>query len=261
MGYPPPPPQGVYPCPPFPAAQEASDGAGYMRTVYYDHVPALRPKRKQSKIACTNCAHACKRCDERRPCQRCVRYKIEETCVDTQRKERKKGIKRGPYKRREKPLATEHIPDAELLPGPAPPPALPGPAPPPGFYPMYFPPPHFIPCPPTQDAHPSHAAAPPPPHDLAYFLPPYGYPFLYPGPFQPPPPAPVPNEQRETDATAAAPAVGVVPGAVTLPVEKRRSGIVGKAAKKAEASPAPTPIEAPVASEPDQDRGRPCRVR
>ncbi|KAH0578185.1 hypothetical protein H2248_004060 [Termitomyces sp. 'cryptogamus'] len=216
MGYPPPPPQGVYPCPPFPAAQEASDGAGtgqagYMRTVYYDHLPALRPKRKQLKIAMRGVLS--RRCDERRPCQRCVRYKIEETCVDTQRKERKKGIKRGPYKRREKLLATEHIPDAELLPGPAPPPAPLGPAPPPGFYPMYFPPPHFIPCPPTQDAHPSHTAAPPPPHDLAYFVPPYGYPFLYPGPFQPPPPAPVPNEQRETDATAAAPAVGVVPGA------------------------------------------------
>ncbi|KAH0579409.1 hypothetical protein H2248_002270 [Termitomyces sp. 'cryptogamus'] len=200
-----------------------------VRPDYYDRAPAPRPKRKQSEIACTNCAHACKRCDKSRPCERCVRYKIEKTCVDTQRKERKKGIKRRPYERRKKVLATEHIPDAELLSGPAPPPAPPGHVspyahPPPGFYPMYYPPPGFIPPPPTEDAHSSHAAALPPPHGLLYSLPPYGYPFTYPGPCHTPPPAPVPNEQRETDATAAAPAVGVVPGAVTPPVEKKRSG-------------------------------------
>lgn len=60
-----------------------------------------RPKRTQCKNACTNCQKACKKCDDNRPCQRCVRYGTVDTCVDSKRKERKKGIKRGPYKKRD----------------------------------------------------------------------------------------------------------------------------------------------------------------
>ncbi|KAG6881367.1 hypothetical protein C0993_001763, partial [Termitomyces sp. T159_Od127] len=100
---------------------------------------------------CTNCASACKRCDESRPCERCIKYNIPETCVDGQRKERKKGIKRGPYKRKNKlpngqvlagalsrpasaPLASHSTaPDAEWLPAPGPH-AVPH-APPPGYVP------------------------------------------------------------------------------------------------------------------------------
>ncbi|KAI9490563.1 hypothetical protein BDB00DRAFT_875161 [Zychaea mexicana] len=62
----------------------------------------LHPKRKQVKNACTNCQKACKKCDDARPCPRCIKYGITETCVNSVRKERKKGIKRGPYKRRTK---------------------------------------------------------------------------------------------------------------------------------------------------------------
>lgn len=51
---------------------------------------------------CTNCANACKRCNEHRPCERCVKYGIQNTCMDGVRKERQKGIKRGPYKRKSK---------------------------------------------------------------------------------------------------------------------------------------------------------------
>ncbi|KAI8073969.1 hypothetical protein BC940DRAFT_289659 [Gongronella butleri] len=58
------------------------------------------PKRKQVKNACTNCQKACKKCDDSRPCPRCVRYNMADTCINSVRKERKKGIKRGPYKRR-----------------------------------------------------------------------------------------------------------------------------------------------------------------
>ncbi|KAI9275378.1 hypothetical protein BY458DRAFT_489189 [Sporodiniella umbellata] len=60
------------------------------------------PKRKQVKNACTNCQKACKKCDDARPCPRCVKYGIHDSCVNSVRKERKKGIKRGPYKRRVK---------------------------------------------------------------------------------------------------------------------------------------------------------------
>lgn len=60
----------------------------------------MRPKRRQVKNACVNCQKACKKCDEGRPCGRCVKYGLSDTCFDSTRKERKRGIKRGPYKRR-----------------------------------------------------------------------------------------------------------------------------------------------------------------
>ncbi|KAI9309220.1 hypothetical protein BJ944DRAFT_236282 [Cunninghamella echinulata] len=59
-------------------------------------------KRKQVKNACTNCQKACKKCDDARPCPRCIRYGIADKCENSVRKERKKGIKRGPYKRKDK---------------------------------------------------------------------------------------------------------------------------------------------------------------
>ncbi|KAG7086734.1 hypothetical protein E1B28_002667 [Marasmius oreades] len=58
-----------------------------------------RTKRRQVKVACTNCQRACKKCDEARPCLRCVKYSIPHACVDAKRKARKKGLKRGPYKK------------------------------------------------------------------------------------------------------------------------------------------------------------------
>ncbi|KAJ1879206.1 hypothetical protein H4R99_002586 [Coemansia sp. RSA 1722] len=61
-----------------------------------------RTKRAQVKNACVNCQRACKKCDSGRPCQRCVKYNLQESCVDSKRKPRKKGIKRGPYKKRRK---------------------------------------------------------------------------------------------------------------------------------------------------------------
>ncbi|KAJ6500332.1 hypothetical protein C8R45DRAFT_977310 [Mycena sanguinolenta] len=60
----------------------------------------VRLKRMQVKVACTNCQKSCKKCDQARPCLRCVKYGFVE-CVDSPRKERKKGAKRGPYKKRD----------------------------------------------------------------------------------------------------------------------------------------------------------------
>ncbi|THH11919.1 hypothetical protein EW145_g349 [Phellinidium pouzarii] len=97
MAFPPPPPGMIYA---YPTAQ------GYPGMPFAPGMalPAalVRPKRKQVKMACTNCASACKRCDEGRPCERCCKYGISDTCQDGTRKERKKGIKRGPYKRKSK---------------------------------------------------------------------------------------------------------------------------------------------------------------
>jgi hypothetical protein len=116
-------------------------------------------------MACTNCANACKRCDEARPCERCIKYGVHETCVDGTRKERQKGIKRGPYKRKGKTAnsnressfvaandesewpATDGTP--QNTDGGQPPPpiqAMPHYPPPEGFYPYFYPPPPgFIP--------------------------------------------------------------------------------------------------------------------
>ncbi|QRV85894.1 hypothetical protein RhiJN_13912 [Ceratobasidium sp. AG-Ba] len=62
---------------------------------------AARPKRKQVKNACSACQRACKRCDVGRPCERCIKYGMQDSCRDSLRKERKKGVKRGPYKKRD----------------------------------------------------------------------------------------------------------------------------------------------------------------
>jgi hypothetical protein len=79
-----------------------------------------QPKRKQVKNACSksvqktftwmakltpycyvaNCQKACKKCEDIRPCPRCVRAGLSDTCVSSVRKERVKGVKRGPYKRK-----------------------------------------------------------------------------------------------------------------------------------------------------------------
>ncbi len=55
---------------------------------------------KLTIILCVvNCQKACKKCDDQRPCERCTKYGLEDTCRDSERKERKKGVKRGPYSR------------------------------------------------------------------------------------------------------------------------------------------------------------------
>lgn len=80
-----------------------------------------KPKRKQVKNACgkfawtcislidseyvqhailVHCQKACKKCDDGRPCQRCLKYNLADTCRNSIRKERQKGMKRGPYKRK-----------------------------------------------------------------------------------------------------------------------------------------------------------------
>lgn len=67
-------------------------------------------KRKQVKNACgktiflrfipyfsVNCQKACKKCDDSRPCERCRKYGLDDSCRDSARKERKRGSRRGPY--------------------------------------------------------------------------------------------------------------------------------------------------------------------
>ncbi|KAF5389623.1 hypothetical protein D9757_004179 [Collybiopsis confluens] len=191
--------------PPVPAAAPAAASA-----------EASRPKRRQVKMACTNCATACKRCDEARPCERCKKYGVADTCVDGQRKERKKGIKRGPYKRKSKPSAEDQSdnlqtsesgdwtqgssatpPSPSAAPAPsAASPSAPAPPqlPPEGFYPIYFPPGY-----PMQElqANPVGSTPAAAPTFVPIFIggfAPYGYPpgamFQLPPPGTHPPPTP-----------------------------------------------------------------------
>lgn len=53
-------------------------------------------------LVLANCQKACKKCDEGRACQRCVKLGIADSCIDSPRKERLKGVKRGPYKKRQR---------------------------------------------------------------------------------------------------------------------------------------------------------------
>ncbi|KAF8905214.1 hypothetical protein CPB84DRAFT_1771915, partial [Gymnopilus junonius] len=151
---------------------------------------------------CTNCANACKRCDESRPCERCVKYGIADTCIDGQRKERKKGIKRGPYKRKVKGENEPANFNGEWQNGsptaatPAPP-VHPG-YPEGGFYPVFYPPPGFIPPPPPHDGQPGPDGSPPHANGQPPLMPYYIHPGLYPPfphhpPMYPPGVAPQPT--------------------------------------------------------------------
>ncbi|KAF7374987.1 hypothetical protein MSAN_00384800 [Mycena sanguinolenta] len=70
----------------------------------YSTSQTVRSKRTQVKTACTNCKKSCKKCDPARPCLRCVRRLGLNVF---QRKEREKGIKRGSYKKRNRPANSE----------------------------------------------------------------------------------------------------------------------------------------------------------
>ncbi|KAG6377374.1 hypothetical protein JVT61DRAFT_15170 [Boletus reticuloceps] len=199
----------MYPYPPPPPGQ------GFPQ--YPQSTPAAangqRAKRKQVKMACTNCANACKRCDEGRPCERCIKYGIQDACVDGIRKERQKGIKRGPYKRKSRTTGTntdasfvaengdsdwQATSEAPQNPGGSQPPppiqALPHyPPPPEGFYPYFYPPPPGF-MPPGHEGQSSPEGATngtnhPPPMVPYYPLAPPGFFPHYavaPGAFQPP---------------------------------------------------------------------------
>ncbi|KAF8721625.1 hypothetical protein AX14_010195 [Amanita brunnescens Koide BX004] len=150
------------------------------------------------KMACTNCAAACKRCDEDRPCARCQRYGISDSCRDGQRKQRKKGVKRGSYKRRNKngEVETEWTPSPQAPIAPY--------TSPEGYYGIYFPntgaflphPPHEVPG--QEGAVPANGAPPIVPYFLPAFPPyppPYGHPAMYPGLI---PPAPPPQQPPQS---------------------------------------------------------------
>ncbi|TFK73420.1 hypothetical protein BDN72DRAFT_834832 [Pluteus cervinus] len=177
-----------------------------------------KPKRKQVKMACTNCAQACKRCDETRPCERCVKYGLSESCIDGQRKERKKGIKRGPYRRKVKVPDGADRSEGEWTQG-APPIATPATTAAaihavaqfttPEGYALYYPPGPYMPHPHDgQEGSPSHPNGHP---LMPLFVHPGGFP---PYPYAPPgmfPSPPHPAQAAQPPAATAQPAQTISP--------------------------------------------------
>ncbi|EIN08322.1 hypothetical protein PUNSTDRAFT_143952 [Punctularia strigosozonata HHB-11173 SS5] len=165
MPYPAPMPPTTGEPQPAPASPPAPTTATYTPTQGAQTDPN-RPKRKQVKQACTNCASACKRCDDSRPCQRCVKYGMPELCKDGIRKERQRGIKRGPYKRKNKvpppdvpqPLTANE--KGEWQPPLAVAPSMP---PPEGYYPFLYtgPPSWAAPAPGQEQAQQTPVPVPP----------------------------------------------------------------------------------------------------
>ncbi|KAG4306514.1 hypothetical protein PORY_000502 [Pneumocystis oryctolagi] len=60
----------------------------------------VKKKRCQVRNACVNCQKSNKKCDEARPCSRCIKHDLFDSCINSKRKKRQKGIKRGPYRRK-----------------------------------------------------------------------------------------------------------------------------------------------------------------
>ncbi|KAG6850481.1 hypothetical protein H0H93_012902 [Arthromyces matolae] len=128
-----------------------------------------RSKRRQVKNACTNCQKACKKCDDARPCLRCVKYGVSEECIDSQRKERKKGIKRGPYKKRDgkgstgerSDVSSQDVAASNTGTSPNGTPSLVGPFMPiPGFYGQYPAPTHIVKPPEGVQLYPQYLPVP-----------------------------------------------------------------------------------------------------
>ncbi|KAJ3186087.1 hypothetical protein HDU85_001005 [Gaertneriomyces sp. JEL0708] len=65
-------------------------------------------KRNQVKRACVNCQKACKKCDNGRPCSRCIKFGLEKTCADSARKERSRSNLVGPFRKNLDGISTAH---------------------------------------------------------------------------------------------------------------------------------------------------------
>ncbi|CAA16906.1 DNA-binding transcription factor, phosphate starvation genes Pho7 [Schizosaccharomyces pombe] len=57
----------------------------------------VKKRLPQAKRACAKCQKDNKKCDDARPCQRCIKAKTD--CIDLPRKKRPTGVRRGPYKK------------------------------------------------------------------------------------------------------------------------------------------------------------------
>ncbi|KAJ7504001.1 hypothetical protein B0H11DRAFT_2352993 [Mycena galericulata] len=137
---------------------------------------ASRPKRSQVKIACTNCAQACKRCDDQRPCLWCQKYSMTDTAGP-------EWVPAPLWRNGPPPAPAAAAPSAPAPPAPPASAAAPQPfsAPPEGYPYPFYPPMGFFLGPPPPPSGAEEGAAPVP---YFYLYPPLG---MYPPPVYPPP--------------------------------------------------------------------------
>ncbi|KAJ3248182.1 hypothetical protein HDU78_001582 [Chytriomyces hyalinus] len=63
---------------------------------------------KQCRNACVHCKRSNKKCEDVRPCLRCVQTGMEDSCEDAPRKMRHGQRRRGPYRRKEETIAFDY---------------------------------------------------------------------------------------------------------------------------------------------------------
>ncbi|KAJ3239183.1 hypothetical protein HDU78_003026 [Chytriomyces hyalinus] len=63
---------------------------------------------KQCRNACVHCKRSNKKCEDVRPCLRCVQTGMEDSCEDAPRKMRHGQRRRGPYRRKEEAIAFDY---------------------------------------------------------------------------------------------------------------------------------------------------------
>ncbi|KAI8830749.1 hypothetical protein BJ741DRAFT_668264 [Chytriomyces cf. hyalinus JEL632] len=63
---------------------------------------------KQCRNACVHCKRSNKKCEDVRPCLRCVQTGMEDSCEDAPRKMRHGQRRRGPYRRKEEVIAFDY---------------------------------------------------------------------------------------------------------------------------------------------------------
>ncbi|KAI0652495.1 hypothetical protein C8Q79DRAFT_103616 [Trametes meyenii] len=82
-----PPSSDTYPCQQLSTASPDIAAAQQELVASTTTTSALAPvgqrrRPRGVKVACTNCRHICKRCDEARPCQRCVKRNMAGSCMN-----------------------------------------------------------------------------------------------------------------------------------------------------------------------------------
>ncbi|KAJ3235142.1 hypothetical protein HDU81_000809 [Chytriomyces hyalinus] len=90
---------------PAQSSSSSVTSAAAMQTAGTDRT---RRRRKQCRSACVHCKRSNKKCEDVRPCLRCVQNGMEDSCQDAPRKARHGQRGRGPYRRKEETIEFDY---------------------------------------------------------------------------------------------------------------------------------------------------------
>ncbi|XDT05853.1 Zn(2)-C6 fungal-type DNA-binding domain signature [Nakaseomyces glabratus] len=71
------------------SSNDNSDGTIQLDTSISQTSHTIKKKRKNTNVACVNCSRNHSSCEQKRPCSRCIKKGIANTCVDAPRKKKK----------------------------------------------------------------------------------------------------------------------------------------------------------------------------